>query len=584
MALATSCRQCNTPFQITDDDLAFLEKIAPVLAGKKYAIPAPTLCPDCRMQRRMAFRQERHLYSRPCDLCQKGIVSMHSPDKPYPVYCPDCWWSDKWNPLDYGREYDFTKPFFTQFQELQQVVPQISLLNFKNDNADYNNFCKSLRHSYMSYSSENGQNVYYCYLATDSNDLVDCSLMEKSEQCYECMDGHQVNNCTFSRIIEESYNCHFSTDLVACTNCVGCHGLRHKENYIFNKPVSKEEFKAFMEQPWTYERIEQVKQQSEEVSKTVPKIPYEHLHSENCVGDHIHRCKNIYECYYISDSENCKYVHFAPTHLLGVQDAFAVGDIEWAYEVVGGGGGVSNVAFINTMVNGLSDSFYCFLCVNNSKNLFGCVGLNKEQYCVLNKKYSKEEYEKLASAIIESMGEMHEWGEFFPAAISLFGYNETVAQEYFPLTKERAVETQRIASLHEGNGDTKHNISTGRPIFHWSDYAPAKPQVEKTVHASKLPPTIDQIPDEILNWAIECEVTGKLYRITKPELEFHRLHTLPLPKKHPDQRHLERMSLRNPRRLWKRNCAKCNKEMLTSFAPERPEIVYCEECYLKEVY
>ena len=29
-----------------------------------------------------------------------------------------------------------------------------------------------------------------------------------------------------------------------------------------------------------------------------------------------------------------------------------------------------------------------------------------------------------------------EWGEFFPSSLSPFGYNETVAQEYFPMSRE----------------------------------------------------------------------------------------------------------------------------------------------------
>jgi hypothetical protein len=29
-----------------------------------------------------------------------------------------------------------------------------------------------------------------------------------------------------------------------------------------------------------------------------------------------------------------------------------------------------------------------------------------------------------------------EWGEFFPFSLSTFGYNETIAQEYFPKTAE----------------------------------------------------------------------------------------------------------------------------------------------------
>jgi len=42
--------------------------------------------------------------------------------------------------------------------------------------------------------------------------------------------------------------------------------------------------------------------------------------------------------------------------------------------------------------------------------------------------------------------------------------------------------------------------------------------------------------------------------------------------------------LKNPRKLYIRNCDKCGKEMKTTYAPERPEIVYCENCYNKEVY
>jgi hypothetical protein len=83
---------------------------------------------------------------------------------------------------------------------------------------------------------------------------------------------------------------------------------------------------------------------------------------------------------------------------------------------------------------------------------------------------------------------------------------------------------------------------------------------------------------------IICEFTWKPFRIIKPELEFYRKHNLPIPHKHPDQRHRERMLLRNPRKLRKRVCAKCWETIHTSYAPERPEIIYCESCYTKEIY
>jgi uncharacterized protein YbaR (Trm112 family) len=96
-----SCKHCNTSFPITDKDLEFYEKISPVFAGKKYSIPTPTLCPDCRQQRRLSFRNERKLYKRNCDATGKSIISIYSPDKPYKVYNQDFWLSDKWDPFSY---------------------------------------------------------------------------------------------------------------------------------------------------------------------------------------------------------------------------------------------------------------------------------------------------------------------------------------------------------------------------------------------------------------------------------------------------------------------------------------------------
>ena len=107
--------------------------------------------------------------------------------------------------------------------------------------------------------------------------------------------------------------------------------------------------------------------------------------------------------------------------------------------------------------------------------------------------------------------------------------------------------------------------------------------MEKIIPASKLPEDISKIPDDILNWAIECEVTGKPFRIIPQELEFYRKHHLPIPRRHPDQRHLDRMKMRNPRKLFERKCDKCGEDMITTYSPERPERVYCEACYEREV-
>jgi len=83
---------------------------------------------------------------------------------------------------------------------------------------------------------------------------------------------------------------------------------------------------------------------------------------------------------------------------------------------------------------------------------------------------------------------------------------------------------------------------------------------------------------------VKCEVTGKPFKIIKQELAFYIEHHLPIPTKHPDQRHKERMDMRNPRTLFERTCAECHKDIITTYTPDRPERVVCEECYRKLVY
>ena len=90
--------------------------------------------------------------------------------------------------------------------------------------------------------------------------------------------------------------------------------------------------------------------------------------------------------------------------------------------------------------------------------------------------------------------------------------------------------------------------------------------------------------DTLLAGVIKCEVTAKPFKIIKQELAFYIENKLPIPTKHPDQRHADRMKLRNPRELHERNCAECQKKMVTTYGADRPEKVVCEECYRRLVY
>jgi hypothetical protein len=197
-----------------------------------------------------------------------------------------------------------------------------------------------------------------------------------------------------------------------------------------------------------------------------------------------------------------------------------------------------------------------------SRNCFCCVNMMRAKYCIFNKQYTKEQYEELVPKIIEHMKKTGEWGEFYPMNISPFGYNKTSAQMYYPLTEDEV--------LAKG--------------LKWDDYDPPLPDVEKIVEAKDIPDNITEIPDAALNFALKCEVSGKLFKLTLQELQFYRKHNIPLPRRAPYQRHLDRFSRRNPRKFWERKCAKCGKVIKTTYSPDRPEKVCCEECYLREAY
>jgi len=81
--------------------------------------------------------------------------------------------------------------------------------------------------------------------------------------------------------------------------------------------------------------------------------------------------------------------------------------------------------------------YYCNNC-HYCTDCFGCVGLQRKQYCLFNKQYTKEEYEKEVAKVIEKMIATGEWGEFFDPSLSPYAYNETVALNYFPLSQKDA--------------------------------------------------------------------------------------------------------------------------------------------------
>ena len=562
-----NCEYCNSEFNITDKDLEFYDKVSPKFGDRKYSIPKPTLCPNCRLINRLSSRNRRKLYKRKCDKTWKPIISMYRENAPFPVYKTELWYDESiFNGLDYWIDFDFNKTFLENFIKLRNTVPHPhSALAWKNINSDFCNWWADWKDSYLCSNFYRIEDCYYWEWLNYTVNCCDCLNVDNSENIYESV---EIDNCYNSKYLLNCKDCRdsiFLRDCVWCENCICCTNLVNKQYYIFNKQYTKDEYfkKSREYNLWNYRKLEELKQNFYDFDKKQIHKNLQYLNCENVEWDYVLNSKNSKDCFYSSDIEDCKHWFYIKENTKTVQDISYFGiNMELCYYVATSGLSAQRLIFCEECFNNVSNLLYCSYCVNWTQNCFGCVGLINKQYCILNKQYTKEEYEKLVPQIIEHMQSSWEWWEFFPSSISPFGYNETVAQEYFPLDKNEAK----------------------NKWFNWSNYESPTPEVEKIIPAEKLPDDIKQIPDDILNWAIKCEITQKPFRIIKQELGFYRKHNLPIPRKHPDQRHLERVQLRNPRKLFDRKCDKCWINMKTTYSPDREEIVYCEKCYNEDVY
>lgn len=526
-----NCRNCDTEFEITESDKTFYTKMA---------VPEPTFCPPCRLQRRLTFRNEKNLYKRNCDFCKKPIISYFDTNVSFPVYCPDCWWSDKWDPESYGQDFDFTRPFFDQFKDLLNKVPKASLLQMNNENSEYNSFLAFSKNTYMSPGS---------YL------MEGCIYTRKSQSCKDCVNDNMINKCELVSNSANCDTCYFSDYLLNCRNCsfssylsdcsgmqnsFMCSGMRNKQFCFKNKVLSKEEYEKIVAE-YKAKDPEEVFAEFIDFSSKLPKRATIQFNSENSSGDYLYNCKDAVECFDCFNVQDSKYL----TECSDVKDSMDLSmhdkEIELCYEM--GSGGEKNYMTKFSYCSCASPfSEYLYSCFYLS-NSFGSDGFHsRNENVILNKKYSKEDYKNLRARIIEHMKKTGEYGEFFPVWLSPYAYNECAAQDYFPLTKEEA--------LSKGYG--------------WKEAETAK------------------APSELA--ALNCIECGKQYRIIKQEQVLYDQLGIKTPKRCSECRYKQLLLWKNPRKLWLRNCAKCAKQIESTYSPDRPETVYCESCYLASVY
>lgn len=560
-----NCQNCKKDFNIDQDDVDFYEKIK---------VPHPTWCSSCRFMRRLSFLNWFTLYRRKCDSCGESMISTIHADNPLRVFCAKCWWADKWDGTEYAMDYDPNRNFLEQLLELRNKSTFMSNESLYSTlvNSPYVNATAYQKDCFMVFNADYGERNAYCMIYAHLSDSLDGYRLKESELCYECTGMYKSYHCIYSEELDSCTDVHFSRSCFGCTDCVGCINLRNKTNCIFNQQYSKEEYKEKVTEMKlnTRDGMKNMLQKSKDFWLTQPRrAVVGNSLNVNTSGDFVYESKNTHDSYMISGAEDSRYLQMLtmPT-TKGSYDYTNWGNnAENLYECLTVGEGAYNDRFCVQCWPNAIDNEYCLYAIQ-PKDCFGCCNLKRQQYCILNKQYTKEEYLKLKAQIIEDMkvnpyidsaGRIYGYGELFPFEFSPFAYNETMANYYFQVSKEDAVA-----------GGLK-----------WYDIP--DPDHKTTMKASAVPQSVEDIDYKIQNEIIQCSVCSNGYRINPQELYLHKKIGVPLPDSCWKCRFKRRFDTVNGPYLYNRSCAKCNKSIETSYAADRPEIVYCESCYQQEV-
>jgi DNA-directed RNA polymerase subunit RPC12/RpoP len=580
------CVNCKSSFVIETDDFSFYEKIK---------VSPPTFCPECRSQRRFIWRNERTLHKRECDLCKKGIIGLYPAGVPFPVYCYECWYSDQWDGLDYGIDYEPGVPFFTQLKKVLDTVPRLAIWIVQSTNSPYTNQSYSNKNCYLSYALRDSEDSAYITRVVDLKKSFDCLYTHHSDTVYQTVNVEKSYRSAFVDESEGAVDSYFISNSKNCQQCLGGVNLRSSTNVFFGQQMSKEDYKAQLAEFDMGSRaiIDVLKTEFQNLKMRSPMKFAKLINCQNTTGDHVtnaRNCQNIFDGF---ELENCKYSMWI-YNTKETYDSYGLGGSEFVYETMACED-INNVK----LCNGVDTSSYVDYSMfsQSSTNLFGCVGLKSKEYCILNKPLDKETYTAIREQIIAEMsinpyqsisGITYGYGEFFPPEFSPYAYNQAVAQEVFPLSRDEA-------------------IAKG---YMWHDEAERNYNI--TIQSHDLPDNIKDVDDSILKEVIGCAHGGgctdqctTAFRIVELELVYLRQMNLPLPTLCPNCRHFERIRSRNPLKLWRRTCqcagptssngmyqntathihegTPCQEIFETSYAPERNEIVYCEKCYQAEV-
>ena len=589
------CRRTGKEFPIFESEKLLLEKISPTIGDKKYQISLPQLSPEARQIKRLIWRNERKFYK---FVDSKGVsgISTISDQMWLRVMSQTDFY--EYDHLQYG--IDYSNDFFADLWTLFKHMPYPSKLGNNMENSEYCNQETDDKNCYLNAWGHKNENSLYTTYSLSGLWTVDNYRAMHCEDAYESIDIHTSQRIFFSQQIENSYNIWFSYDLKSCQNVLFGFGLNNA-NYVYkNKTLSKGErekiYYTYKERVASYTWLLAVLEEYQEWVKDFPLKGIIAVNTENSIGGNdLINIKNALCCTRGEESQDIAYANL----FAGVSDTMDVESVGRAQKNYNLASSIKTSDCIvgSHIFENVQNGYYTYAS-RNSSYIMACMGLDHKQYCFLNKQYDKDQWEKCTIMSIEELQSKERFWEFFEPQDSPFPYNDSVAMDYYPIHKVCIAWQETIINLHGRGTVTVDNpekfISDATIDLWWEEKIQIKRRTKEqeiniqsgiqTIKAQDLPNNIGDVTDDILKKAIICETSGRPFRIVWLELEFYRKHGLPLPRKHYDVRHEERLSKRPWRDMYLRHCDACGKEMLSAYASDSWSKIYCEFCYNKEIY
>lgn len=547
-----TCRISGELFTVDEWELRFLEAMAPSFAGERYSLPVPDMAPTERFRRRFALRNLRTLYRRSCPVTGKAMISPYDPSGPHLVYHPDAWWSDSWDGRSFGREFDFSRPFFEQFHELTLAVPTMAYLQHANENCDFINGAAHCKDCYLAFNMDYAEEVLYSENVIRSRTCLDCLSITDCELCCECVDCQNCYHLLHSNRCVGCSDSAFLQECRQCRSCIGCTNLVNKEYHVFNQPVGREAYEQAWRKLHSRRELDSLAVEASAAHRGFPRKYYFGHSNEDFSGDCIHHVKNCYDCYEAFEIENCRHCYYL-FQASNCVDVSIFGDhSEWLYNCHATGINCSSTMFCSACWSGSSHNLYSWF-LHNSSHCFGCASLRSARHCILNKQFTASEYERLAGRIVCHMQETGEWGQFFPPSLSPFAVNETVSAVLAPLEKDEAV----------------------RRGYRWRDL----PAARTSSAMLDLPDMIETADEAICGKEFSCRTTGRACQITRKELELRQRIGIALSVDSPEARHQRRLTQKPLPQLWDRTCTETGAALQTVYTPESGVAVVSEAAW-----